>query len=86
MSPSTNLSDISKGCSSFVSLTNGKKRSEEYDALDLMMKVIEGYEVPVMAIPHRPSPGEIFVFSSDGNQNKSRKYNAFRHIFINCMQ
>ena len=41
-----------------------KKRADEYDALELMQKVTDGQGVAVTTIPNRPSPNNIFVFSS----------------------
>ena len=64
--------DMSKNCQQSVPLADEKKRSEEYDALDLMMKVMEGLEDPVLSMPHRPDAGQIFVFSCEGNQHKKR--------------
>lgn len=51
--------------------TERKKRADEYDALDLMQKVTDGLGLAVNAIPHRPSPNNIFVFSSAGDPSKA---------------
>ena len=51
--------------------TERKKRADEYDALDLMQKVTDGLGLAVNEIPHRPSPNNIFVFSSSGDPNKA---------------
>merc|ERR1712228_924447 len=48
-----------------------KKRADEYDALNLMQKVNDGQGVAVTTIPNRPSPSNIFVFSSHGDPAKA---------------